>query len=369
MRSRLIFLTAATILATASAGWQYAFNKRIEGYLPGDSPYFASTAKSLLHDGDFDITNQLIGDMPLDTHRNELVPHEGFFAVSPTGRVVPKHSVVLPVLTVPFIAAFGSIGFLIANVVIAITLVAGVARLGGGTLASLILAITLFATSSWFGYCFNYSSDLLFAAWVAWTYAMAREKKWLLTGVLAGMAIWTKVYAPVILLPLAIVILPAGWRSTLKTVAGSLTALVPMCVLHTSLYGGPFVTGYDRDARVGPDGFTFTEHYSRFNQPFGDGLLNVLFDRNAGMVATAALWFIWPIGLAMQWRSRFAWALALGSLANLFFIANYDEWNASFGGNRFLFPAIALGGALLEPVFASLIKTRSAKTIESDVVR
>lgn len=344
MRS-LWFPVCVILLAGGSALWQH--HRHPERDLPGDSLYYALTAESLVRDGDFDLTNQLLEDRPLESHRDELKAHEGFFAVSPTARVVPKHSTLLPIVSLPFIALFGADGFLIANVALAIGLVLGVAKLGGDTPAASIVSLVLFATSSWLGYCQNFSPDLFVAALVAWSFAMVRSRRWLLAGLLAGFAVWAKVYAVVVLLPLALVLVPAGWRATFRFTVAAVLALAPMLVQNHVLYGGPFVTGYDRDARVDGDGFRLTEHYSRFHQPWLTGMENVLFDGDAGMIRTAPLWFLTPFALVVCRRDRFAWCLALGAIANVSFFAFYDEWNASTGGNRFLFPAVALGGGLL----------------------
>jgi hypothetical protein len=348
-----VFLLLAALAAALSALVQ---DQRGGDFLPGDCRYYALTAESILRDGDLDLTNQLLGDEPLETTREKLRPHEGFFAVSPAGRVVPKHSILLPLVSLPFAAIFGVYGFLIANVLIAIALVAGVADLAGNSPASRVVALAIFATSSWLIYCFNFSPDLLVAALVAWSYATARRERWLLAGVLAGLAVWAKVYAAIILLPLAIVIFPAGWRASLRATVGALVGVAPMLVLNVMLYGGPLVTGYDRDGRVATNGFTVREHYSLFNQPFIPGLGKVLFDREAGMIRTAPIWFLWPLGLAFAWKTRtpfshrFAAALALGAMANVFVFAPYEVWNQTIFGNRFLFPAVALGGALLTPI-------------------
>jgi hypothetical protein len=351
--SQRTFLLIAALAAALSAFLQ---DQRGGDFLPGDCRYYAFTAESILRDGDLDLTNQLLGDEPLETAREKLRPHEGFFAVSPADRVVPKHSILLPLVSLPFAAIFGVYGFLIANVLIAIALVAGVADLAGNSPASRAAALAIFATSSWLIYCFNFSPDLLVAALIAWSYAMARRERWLLAGLLAGLAVWAKVYAAIIMLPLAIVILPAGWRASIRAAAAALVGMTPMFVLNVMLYGGPLVTGYDRDGRVTTDGFTVREHYSRFNQPFINGLGNVLFDREAGMIRTAPLWFLWPLGFVLAWKTRmpfsrrFTTALALGAMANVFVFALYEAWNQTIYGNRFLFPAVALGGALLTPI-------------------
>lgn len=341
-----VFVAVTVAIAVLSASVQYyRFGPT---YLPGDSYYYACTADSLLCDGDFELTNQLSV-----TTRDDLRAHEGFFAVSPEGRIVPKHSVLLPLVSVPIVALLGTIGFLVVNVLIAVTLVLGVAYLGGNNSAARLATLMLFLTSSWLGYCFNYSPDLFLSMLIVWSYAAVKHQRWLISGLLAGLAVWAKVYAALIVLPLAILILPAGRRAILLSASGALLGVMPMLILNTMLYGGPLVTGYDRDARVTADGFALTEHYSRFHQPFVPGLIRVLFDWPTGMIRTAPIWFLWPIGLCLLRRQRWAWAAAAGAIINVGFFATYDEWNASTGGNRFLFPAVALGGALLPPLLAA----------------
>src|SRR5262249_19416244 len=126
-------------------------------------------------------------------------------------------------------------------------------------------------------------------------------------------------------------------------------------------FGAPWITGYDREARITDAGFTVMEHYSRFNQPLLAGLGNLLFDYRIGLLRTAPLWFLWPIGAIIGWRTQ-PRATPLSTLAlvaalsiNLLFFARYDEWNASEFGNRFLFPAVAIGFALQAPLWRSLL--------------
>ncbi|CAN5203298.1 hypothetical protein BH11PLA2_BH11PLA2_18780 [soil metagenome] len=332
-------------------------------YIDGDSPYYAMTCESLLRDGDLDITNNITSSADLSISREELRPHEGFFAVSPGGRVVPKHSTLLPILSVPFRWLFGIHGYLVINVIVAILLVISVAKLAGDTNAARLLAFGLFITSSWFGYTFNYSPDLFVALLITAAFAFARYERWLLCGVMAGLAVWAKAYAAVILLPLAIIIVPAGVRATLLAVCGSSFGIIPMLWINMVLYGGPLVTGYDCDGRINAagNGFITREHYSLFNQPMVQGTINVLFDLRAGMIRTAPAWFLWPFGLLMilqqptGFPKRFAISLALASLFNVLLFAHYECWDATTNGNRFLFPAVALGGALLEPLVALLL--------------
>jgi hypothetical protein len=272
--------------------------------------------------------------------------------------VVPKHSILMPLMALPAIAVCGAFGCLLTNLLFAIALVMGLSLLGGSTSASRVTSLVVFITSSWMLYCLNFSPDLLVAALIVWAYALAGRERWLACGFLAGLAVWAKVYAAIILLPLAIVIVPCGWRATLRAGIAALIGIAPMLIVNAMIYGGPLTTGYDRDGRVAADGFTVVEHYSLFNQPFLAGLMKVLFDLQAGMLRTAPLWFLWPIGFAITWRlrepfpRRMALALALGALANVAVFAPYEAWNQSVYGNRFLFPSVALGGALLTPIAA-----------------
>jgi len=44
-------------------------------------------------------------------------------------------------------------------------------------------------------------------------------------------------------------------------------------------------------------------------------------------------------------------SLVLSLVINILFFARYDEWDASVFGNRFLFPAMAVGFALQGPLW------------------
>jgi hypothetical protein len=129
-----------------------------------------------------------------------------------------------------------------------------------------------------------------------------------------------------------------------------------MLALNAHLYGGPLTTGYDRQAMVTDDGeLVIIDHYSQFNQPLLPGLAHLLLDGEIGLLPTAPLWCLWPAGAWVLARRggverRLAIALAAAIVANLLIFARYDQWHASIFGNRFLFPALALGLALLGPL-------------------
>jgi hypothetical protein len=181
--------------------------------------------------------------------------------------------------------------------------------------------------------------------------------------------VWAKVYLVFVLAPLALLIVPLGWRKALPCAGAAAVAVAPMLIINAHLFGALWITGYDRDARFTETGFVITEHYSRFNQPFFGGLANLLFDSRIGMLRTAPLWFLWPVGVWYALRAhrseaalRRTLALTSSLLINVLFFACYDEWNASIFGNRFLFPALAIGIALQLPFWEKVFAPRREQT-------
>ncbi len=65
-------------------------------YLRGDCPYYYATAISLLRDRDLDLSNQLPPSAL-----------SGNVALSKDGRIVPKHPILMPIVSAPFIEARG----------------------------------------------------------------------------------------------------------------------------------------------------------------------------------------------------------------------------------------------------------------------
>ncbi|QEL16117.1 hypothetical protein [Limnoglobus roseus] len=335
----LVGLSLATALTAANP---YTF-------LPGDCPYYAATTVSLVRDGDFEMRNQL------EVSGQTLKDHDRFFAVSPTGGIVPKHSTLMPIVAVPAYVLFGIWGFLAFGLLQMLALVYGISRLGGGTSSARVDALVGLLLSPLLAYSYNFSPDVFGTALVVWAFVCANERRWSWCGVLCAAAVWAKVYLAVILLPLAWVVLAEGRSASVRVGVWAVLGLLPMLVLHSNLYGSPLRTGYDCEGQFTPSGELVTsEHYSRFHQPVLEGLGNLLFDRDLGLVTKSAIWLGWPLGLWWAWRHpgrvrRVAGAMAASLVVNVLLFSRYDEWNASVHGNRFLFPSLALSLALQGP--------------------
>ncbi len=367
--SRVLFLVCLVALTVGVAGYQFAHAPDRYEYMPGDCRYYAATTESLLFDGDFDLSNQITPDPSAEESVSGMRRHDGFFALSPAGQMVPKHSVLMSILALPFRAAFGWPGFLVFNVVQVCLLVYALSLLAGDTRTARVLALVAYLSSPLIYYAYNFSPDILGALLVAWVYLTALRGKWVRCGLLAGLAVWAKVYLAAVVLPAGLLVAAGGWPAVFRALAAGVVGLTPFLVLNAVLYGGPLVTGYDRTAIVQPDGTLHTvDHYNRFNQPIISGLDNILFDADLGVVPTAPLWALWPLGVWCLWRGgqwRPAAALAGGVMVNLLIFARYDEWHASIHGNRFLFPALVLGFAVQGQLWQA-IRARLAAVIRGE---
>ena len=123
------FAVAFAVVAVAVVVIGFARYDEHFSFLIGDCPYYALTSESLLKDGDFNLGNQLAQGKSGAEFHEKLRSHNGFFALSPDGRVVPKHSVLMPLLALPFRVVFGWYGFLVFNVLQVGLLVYGISVL------------------------------------------------------------------------------------------------------------------------------------------------------------------------------------------------------------------------------------------------
>jgi hypothetical protein len=339
---RLLFLILALECGMVAFQWSRAGDWT--DFLVGDCPLYAACAQSLAEDADWDIGNQLVPQaQTAEEFREGVRTYDTNYAVSNDGRVVLKHSTLMPVFSVPFYLVFGVAGFLIFNVAQLTLLIVLVAKLGGDTPASRWIALVALGTTPLLKYVFNYSPDLFGTLLLLSACCFAIHRRWFLAGLFAGLTIWAKVYLLVLVLPLALLVGPDR-RAWSKVLLSAASGVLPMLLIQWHLFGSPFVTGYDRSAWVAEEGFHFADHYSRFNQPFFQGMWNLLGDGEIGMIITAPLWCV---SIAV-WAGKgpfdnFSRAMLMILVLNLTLFACYDEWNASIHGNRFLFPALVAG--------------------------
>src|SRR6266850_2155919 len=177
---------AVFLVAVAVLGPQATAQYRPEMYFEGDCPYYISTTFSIMHDFDLDLRNQLRGGLPV---------HGRQVALGQTGQWYPKHSLLMPVLAVPFYALFGMPGFAILGLLILGTLAMAffcLARLVTPCLPSAAAALLLIAGTFLRRYDYNITPDLLAALVAALGLFLLLRGRDLGGGCVFGVAVFAK---------------------------------------------------------------------------------------------------------------------------------------------------------------------------------
>lgn len=352
-------------LALAVQAWAVTAESRRDpgAYLFGDSGYYAAATDSLLRDGDLDLLNQFHPDAKsLDEVLPQLEgPHGGEFGLSAKGYLTLKQSPVLSVAALPFYAALGRPGFLAFNLLILNLLLVGMVKLAGDTPVARVVVLLALVTTPLWKFAYNFSPDFFLCALLVWAMLAARAGRPTVAGVLVGLAVSTKVYVAVLVLPLPLVVWAADrrWSSLVWFALGGLIGIAPGLAFNAWVFGAPWVTGYERQLLVVNGKAALADHTSRFTVPVLDGLRNLLFHERLGLAPTAPLWVLWPIAMVAFLRERKAWAFAAAGVIalTLALFAPYDGWDGGEGdraaldheprGNRYAFPAIVFGFALI----------------------
>ena len=330
-------------------------------YLRGDCPYYYATAISLLRDRDLDLGNQL--------PPNAL---SGGVALATDGRIVPKHPILLPIVSAPFIGALGMPGALVFNLVqftVLLWFMFALAQAAGSRpwIAAAAVVLT-YAGTSLPHYAWNYSPDLLAATVLCGaTVAAARAESqagFFLAGALCGLSVAAKY--PLLLCVPGVALIPSRWTQARAAAfaSGLLLPLAGLAWQNTHLFGAPWITSYDRIAYVDGGRVTVYSQRSDFIEPLVSGMRGQLFDRQHGLLTTSPVTLISILGVARlaRMRPRLAAHVAVASLALFLFYSAYREWPASHYGNRFLLPAAALCVAPLAVFLQTVADARHRTT-------
>ena len=339
-----------------------AWNVNPDGYLYGDSGFYAAAADSLLRDGDLDLLNQCFPD---GGTLQAVLPalegdHGGEFALASQQYLTLKQSPVLSVAVLPFYAIFGKPGCLLFNLLVLNLLLVGMAQLAGDGGVARSVTLLALVTTPLVRFAFNFSPDLFLCVLLVGCLLAAQRNRPGLAGILAGLAVSSKLYVALLVVPIpALMVMTADrrWHTLLWLSIGGVIGLAPGLAFNTWQYGAPWVTGYERQLLVENGLIGLANHTSRFTEPPVQGLRNILFDDTVGLLPTAPLWFLWPIGFAAAIASRIPgtkWLFAAVAmiLMNLALFATYDGWHGgSSVGNRYVFPALVMGFVVIGAAF------------------
>ena len=398
-------------LAVIAQAWNIQHEHRLapEGYLYGDAGLYAAATHSMLNDGDLDLLNQCFpGRETVDAALPNLEgPHGREFALSKDDGVTLKQSPVFPTLALPFYALLGKAGLLVFNLLILNLMLVLMAVLGGSSWASRLMVLICFVTTPLWKYAFSFSPDIFLCVLILGSIWASRECRPIVSGLLAGLAVSTKIYVAVILLPLPLVLWAAQDTRFIKSfgqlILGGIVGMIPGAIFNVWQFGSPWVNGYGRQMEVQNGVIGLTDHVSLFNEPLLQGMHNIFLNESLGLWPTAPLWFLWPIAFLLLVAPRPWWrgvggegeshaphstslligtssnpsplggeggrenstplggeergkrisqraeviAMALMIVATLALFIPFAGWNGTQIGNRYLFPAVTLGFVLM----------------------
>lgn len=326
-----------------------------ESFIQGDCYYYRAVIVSLLEDGDLLMVNNISSADPLN---GQLALGNEVF--------VPKHPILMPLVSMPFYLLFGDPGLLLFNIFDCMILVLLIFKLNCLFYNHLIAFITtiLYATGTLFlDYTYNYSPDVFSTVLLLSGLLLILHGRYYVGAVPLGLSIFAKIpnapLAGVILLYAGLIVLkgkPAK-GSVKKHFQGKVTvaittalifmvALVPLAYTNYLLFGSPFVTGYQRTAVASADGQgMLVDHTSKFNQPLIQGFYRSLFNPRNGVIPTNPVLIMAFLGVFSIRRIRShdkIYLILLICLIQFILFAKYDEWYTSHFSNRFMMTFIAL---------------------------
>lgn len=335
---------------------------RSGGFLIGDGPYYAATTLSLWFDGDVALANQLRGGLPV---------HQKQVALSHDGRLMPKHPILMPLLSVPFFALFGVSGFLIFNVVVMLLLVLvvwGTARTYVGPAAAILATWTVFGGTFLRAYVYGYQPDLLSTLLVLAGILLVVRNRFFAGGLLLSLSGLVKVTNLFVAAVVVIALLFRRPRShALRTALGMVPGVAAWMLINLMMFGGPLVTGYDRTIVLENGAPHLVSHRDFFDLPILEGMRGHLFHPRVGLLVNSTVLLLAIPGLVLFFRRRRWDAVLFFVVAEFLFLlfSGYRWYASSHYGNRFLIVPVVLAAVPIAFVFEAVverIRTRHAAT-------
>ena len=333
--------------------------------LRGDAWYYYLTATSLLRDHDFDLANQLPG---------RVEDHSGEIALDRDGRFVPKHNIVLAILSLPMVAIWDKQGAVIFNLLqlllclhIVNRWVACYSSPIAAAAATFLIGVASFAPH----YVYNYSQDILAStflllAFISLDRSSDRGIGLVLGGTAFGIACVAK-FPYLIVLPALMFLLPSKPSRWLYFGVGFAAPVALLLAYNTAMFGHPLITSYDRIANFEAGAWHVGTHRNDFSlEILPHGLMGQLLDRQHGLLWTSPITVVSLLGFGYLRQRRWRVCLALAATFSLLygFFAAYRFWDTSHYGNRFLFPVIFLSGLPLALLLEQMIHWWQARIMK-----
>jgi hypothetical protein len=344
-------------------------------YQSGDSWWYEEIVISIIQDHDLNMANNI----------DEKIHHSGQLAMSIEGYLAPKHSIFFAIATIPFYLIFGPIGAMYFNlflIVLLNLLVYAINRMFFNKTVSLITTF-LFATGTIImSYSFNYLAEVFSTVLLAAGVLFILRKNYSLAAIILGFSCFAKVSnAPWV----GIMFLYILWNSFQANKDLSLKermlliapnysmliliffiSLIPVFVTNYFLYGGILTTGYHRTVSLDENyNLIILNGASGFSQGFWEGLKNILFHPELGLIEANPIILVSMVGILMfkkMTQKPFAIMFMIIILGQFLLFAKWDMWYATEFGNRFLMFSIVLFSPFTGNIINLLIERFSEKT-------
>lgn len=283
-------------------------------------------------------------------------------ALGRNGEHLPKHPILLPILSTPLFWAFGLYGTLIFNVLMFGLIAAAafvLARKHASMAAAAFAAIALPLATGIRDHAYDYHVDVLMLALFTGGFALCYARRGLWAGLLIGACV---VLRPTSLLwvPSLALILAADrdWRTLKHALIGGAIPLVLFALSNTWLYGMPWWSGYNRVLVVVNGEAQIADVSDAFGVPFEQGL-ETLWNGPYGVEHRLPLMFAALPGLLFLLRKKPSYVVAavIGTAASIVVFAPY-RWY----GDRFLWPSCALLVPALAVTFDQLARALRRRT-------
>jgi len=356
---RVSFSPAATVILALAVIYGAIVATDYDGQpaLRGDAWYYYLTAVSLLQDHDVDLANQLPG---------RAEDHSDQIALDRNGHFVPKHNIVLAILSLPAVALWGKDGAVIFNMLQLLLCLyalnlwsAAYSSPGAASLATFLVGVGSFAPH----YVYNYSQDILASAFLLGAFISLDRRSErrigaFFGGVSFGIACVAK-FPYLIFFPALMFLLPLKPLRWVDFGVGIACPVALLLVYDTVMFGHPLITSYDRIAIFEAGAWHVATQRNDFSMAtLPRGLVGQLLDRQHGLLWTSPITVPSLAGLVYLLRTR--WRLGAALIATFLllyiFFSAYSFWDTSHYGNRFLFPIVVLSGLPLAMLLDRMVQ-------------
>lgn len=263
-------------------------------------------------------------------------------ALGRNGEHLPKHPILLPLLSTPLFWAFGLLGALIFNVLLYGAIAAAaysLARRFASVPAAAFAALALPLATGIRDHAYDYHVDVLMLALFTSAMALLYARRGAWAGLLLGAAVVLRPTALLWLPSLALLVIARkDWRTLKRALIAGTIPLVLFAISNVWLFGRPWWSGYNRVLVVVNGEPQIADVGDAFGVPFREGLRN-LWSGPYGARHRLTLLFVAIPGLLLLLRRRPLYVLAAlaGVAGSVVLFAKY-RWY----GDRFLWPSCAL---------------------------